>query len=303
MNKPRILIYGKTGQLGQALLRALAPMAEVYAVGRDACDLTNQRSILSMADAVEPDLIINAAAYTAVDKAESDALNALTVNSKAPQTMARAAQRRGIPFIHFSTDYVFAGDQPGYYRESDPVRPLTAYGQGKARGEEFVLSECDRALVLRTSWVFSAHGQNFLNTMLRLAAERDTLRVVADQEGTPTSAEWLAEVTVRLCLKLLAGEPVPYGLYHLSAEGATTWHAYTQFLLTEAMARGYQSRINPTAVIPLTTADYPTPARRPQNSKLDCTLFRTTFPDIPHPDWQTQVRQVLDFKFAKKDSQ
>ncbi|WP_323140475.1 dTDP-4-dehydrorhamnose reductase [Massilia phyllosphaerae] len=289
----KILVTGKNGQVGFELQRALAPLGEVVAVDHADCDLAQPDAIRQLVRSVAPDVIVNPAAYTAVDKAESDTATAFAVNTQAPQVLAEEAAKLGAFVIHYSTDYVFNGGKDGLYAEEDTPDPQSVYGQSKLDGEKALAAANPRHLVLRTSWVVGAHGGNFAKTMLRLAAERERLTVVADQFGAPTSAALLADLTAHLVRQhQRSSEVFPYGTYHVVAGGHTSWCDYAKFVIGEALAAGKPLKATPEAVAPLATADYLTPAKRPANSRLDTSRFRETF-GLHLPHWQEGVRQVL----------
>lgn len=290
----KLLLTGKNGQVGFELQRALAPLGEVVAVNHAECDLSDQAAIRRLVQATQPDIIINPAAYTAVDKAESEPDLAYAVNATAPGVFGEAAQETGALVIHYSTDYVFDGTKQGAYSESDLPNPQSIYGKSKLAGEQALQTSGARHLILRTSWVFAAHGNNFAKTMLRLAAERDSLNVVADQFGAPTSAALLADVTAHM-IGRYQREGVadfPYGLYHLVAGGLTTWHAYAQTVITAALAAGKPLKLSPDNIKAITTADYPLPAPRPANSALDTGKLKQSF-GLTLPDWQHGLDHVL----------
>jgi dTDP-4-dehydrorhamnose reductase len=294
----KILLTGKNGQLGFELQRALAPLGELVAVGQSDCDLADAAALRALVRAVAPDVIVNPAAYTAVDKAESDQSTAFAVNAEAPRILGEEGARLGALVLHYSTDYVFDGRKDGAYHEDDTPDPQSVYGRSKLDGEQALAAANARHLILRTSWVVGAHGGNFAKTMLRLAAERDHLKVVADQIGAPTSAALLADLSAQLVRQHAregaGGVPggFPYGIYHIAAAGETTWYDYARFVIGEAIAAGKPMQATPDAIAPLTTEQYPTPARRPLNSRLDTHRFRTTF-GLRLPPWQDGVRHVL----------
>lgn len=290
----RLLLTGCNGQLGFELQRSLAPLAEVIAISRDDCDLSDETALRALIQEIEPDGIVNPAAYTAVDKAESDAELARKINSDAPRIMGEEATKCGAFVFHYSTDYVFEGVGDQFYKESDPTNPQNVYGQTKLEGEHALLSVCQRSLIMRTSWVVGAHGGNFAKTMLKLASERDSLSVVADQFGAPTSAALLADVTAQLIgrIKHQGDEVFPYGLYHVAASGVTNWYEYAQFVIAEAIKTGKSMKVLPEVFKPITTADYPVPAKRPANSRLDTNHFQNAF-DLRLPDWKLGVSHVL----------
>ena len=290
----RILLLGKNGQVGWELQRALAPLGEVVALDRrtvPAADLSDPESLAALVREVKPDVIVNAAAHTAVDKAEGEAALARAVNTTAPAVLAREAAALGAWLVHYSTDYVFDGSGTAPWTESAPVAPLSVYGQTKADGEAAIrLSGC-RHLVFRTSWVYAARGGNFAKTMLRLARERDRLTVVADQFGAPTGADLIADVTAH-ALRTAVSRPEVSGTYHLVAAGETSWHGYARHVIEHARAAGQDLRVATDAIEPVATSAFPTPARRPANSRLDTTRLRNTF-GLTLPSWQSGVERLL----------
>lgn len=290
----KILVSGRNGQVGFELQRALAPLGEVVAVEQKDCNLTDVEAIRELVRRVAPDVIVNPAAYTAVDKAEADEATAFAVNARAPGVLGEEAARLGALVVHFSTDYVFDGSKDGSYSEDDQPDPQSVYGSTKYAGEKALANANARHLILRTSWVVGAHGGNFAKTMLRLAAEREQLNVVADQFGAPTSAAVLADLTAHLIRQYQreGADGFPYGTYHVAASGETSWCDYARFVIGEALAAGKELKASPQTVMPLATAQYPTPARRPANSRLDTSRFRTTF-GLRLPPWQESVRHVL----------
>ncbi|ARN22628.1 dTDP-4-dehydrorhamnose reductase [Piscinibacter gummiphilus] len=290
----KILLLGKNGQVGWELQRALAPLGDVIALDRrttPAADLSDPESLAALVRDVRPDAIVNAAAHTAVDKAESEAALARAVNTTAPAVLAREAAALGAWLVHYSTDYVFDGSGTAPWTESAPVAPLSVYGQTKADGEAAIrLSGC-RHLVFRTSWVYAARGGNFAKTMLRLARERDRLTVVADQFGAPTGADLIADVTAH-ALRTAVSRPEVSGTYHLVAAGETSWHGYARHVIEHARAAGQEIRVPADAIEPVPTSAFPTPARRPANSRLDTTRLRNTF-GLTLPSWQSGVDRLL----------
>jgi dTDP-4-dehydrorhamnose reductase len=281
----RILLTGATGQVGHALAPLLARLGHLTRATRADLDLADPTNVARKVTAWAPDIIVNAAAFTAVDAAEQDRELAFRVNADAPGIIARTAAARGALLVHFSTDYVFSGTGRRPYREDDPTGPCNAYGASKLAGEEAIRASGARHLILRTAWVYGAYGQNFARTMLRLARERETLRVVADQRGAPTWAGRLAATTAQL----LQHAAPPSGTYHLTNAGETTWYDFAVALLAADPAR-HEQRCR--AVEPITTADYPTPARRPPYSVLDTSLIQRTF-GITLPDWRDDVPRAL----------
>jgi len=290
----KILLTGKDGQVGFELVRALAPLGEVVAVGRGDCDLSDGEALRTLVRTVAPDIIVNPAAYTAVDKAESEPDMAFSLNARAPGILGEEAARLDALMIHYSTDYVFDGAGQAPWTEADTPAPQSVYGSSKLAGERVLRETCPCHLILRTSWVLGSHGGNFAKTMLRLGAERDRLTVVDDQFGAPTSAALLADLTAHL-VRQYAREGVntfPYGTYHVAAAGETSWYAYARFVLEAAQQAGQQLRAGPDEVLPVTSSAYPTVARRPANSRLDTSLFRHTF-GLRLPPWQEGVHEVL----------
>lgn len=273
----KILLFGSTGQIGRELVRVLPPLGDLHIVDRTQCDLARPQTVLNVMNVVRPTIVINAAAYTAVDKAETEQTLSMRVNAEAPGVMAAEARRQGALFVHYSSDYVFDGRKDGSYVEHDPVNPLSAYGRSKLAGERAVHQAGGDYLILRTSWIYAAHGRNFLRTMLRLAAEGEKLRVVADQFGAPTSARLVAESTAMILRQDIARRRLNCfegGLFHLTAAGATSWHGFASAIVAAAGRPSKPHAFPPTLpcpnVIPITTAEYPLPAPRPANSRLNC---------------------------------
>ncbi len=288
-----MLVTGRNGQIGWELARALQPLGDVVAVGRDQADLAAPDSLRPLVLRERPDVIVNAAAYTAVDKAESEPDLALRINGDAPAALAQVALETGALLIHFSTDYVFDGASNGRYVEDDPPNPSNAYGRSKLAGERAIADSGCRYAILRTQWVFGAHGGNFLRTLLRLAGEREHLRVVADQFGAPTSARLVADVTAQLLGRRAAGGESPTGVYHLAAAGRTSWHEYASFIVETARAL---PRLAPSLKVKtieaIPASDYPLPAKRPANSCFDCGKLERTF-GLRLPSWQRGVALCL----------
>ncbi|WP_298289821.1 dTDP-4-dehydrorhamnose reductase [Thiomonas sp.] len=295
MSAPRILLLGADGQVGWELRRSLLPLGDVLPCTRQQADFSDLPALRALLDREQPSLIVNAAAYTAVDQAESDPAAAQRINAEAPAVLADYAAASGAWLLHYSTDYVFDGRKPEPYVETDAPNPQSAYGRSKLEGEQAIAASGCRHLILRTSWVYAARGGNFAKTMLRLAAERERLRVIADQFGAPTSAELIADVTA-LLIQRLRHDPQAErlsGLYHLTAQGATSWHGYARLVIEHARRRGWALRCVPENIDAITTADYPLPAPRPANSRLDCSKLQTTF-DLHLPPWPTQVQRLID---------
>jgi dTDP-4-dehydrorhamnose reductase len=261
---------------------------------------TKPHLISDLVQAIRPSVIVNASAYTAVDKAESETEQSRTLNAVVPGLLAQAANDVGACMVHYSTDYVFDGTKKGSYQEQDQTNPLSVYGQTKLQGEQAVTKACARHLIMRTCWVVSAHGGNFLKTMLKLGLERDHLRVVADQIGAPTSAKLIAQTTTQLLetMLLAPGTDPRWGLYHLAASGQTSWFYYAQYVLSQARARGWPIKVADENIEAIATADYPVAAPRPHNSKLNTSKIRQTF-NVVLPDWTEGVDDVLAELFTQ----
>lgn len=292
----KILLLGKDGQVGWELQRSLAPLGELVACGRSEADLEQPEALRQLVRRVQPDIILNAAAYTAVDKAESEAARAQQINAAAAGLLADEASRCNAWLVHYSTDYVFDGENPLPYAEEDATNPLSVYGKTKLEGEQLIRNAHARHLIFRTSWVYAARGGNFAKTMLRLAKERDELKVIADQFGAPTSAELIADVTALVLYRIIqSGEAAAAfaGTYHLTANGHTTWHGYAQYVLELAQGHGLALKATATNVQPIPTTAYPTPAARPKNSRLNTTRLTSTF-GIHLPDWRYHVQRLID---------
>lgn len=294
MKRPRILLTGGTGQVGWELARALAPLAEVWAPGRAVLDLADAESVRRGFRDAAPALVVNAGAHTAVDRAEGEPELARALNAVAPAVLAEEAARAGVPLVHISTDYVFDGSKGAPYTEDDPPAPLGVYGRTKREGEEAVRAAGGAHLVLRTGWVYGTRGHNFMRTMLRLARERDELRVVSDQVGAPTWSRLLAEGTAAILASLRVGRAweIPRearGIYHLTAGGETSWHGFAEAILAADPDRGAQRA---RCVIPVTTEEYPTPAPRPRYSVLATERAEREF-GVALPHWTEQLRLCL----------
>ena len=292
----RILLLGSRGQVGWELQRALAPLGELTALGRRGtgpwqADLSQPERLAPMLDALAPQLIVNAAAHTAVDRAESEPGLAHAINAAAPGELARWAAAHDATLVHYSSDYVFDGSGHTARSEDAPTGPLSVYGRSKLAGEEAIRASGCRHLILRTSWVYAARGGNFARTMLRLAAERDELKVIADQVGAPTGAELLADVTAH-ALRALAVDPTLAGTYHCAAAGETSWHGYACHVIEWARAHGHPVKVAPDAIRAIPTADYPTAAARPLNSRLDTSRLQRAF-GLRMPPWQQGVERML----------
>jgi dTDP-4-dehydrorhamnose reductase len=292
----KILVTGANGQLGWELSRCLQPLGEVIALDRRGADLAQPETLPAVVAAIGPDVIVNAAAYTAVDRAETEEDLATRINGTAVGVLARAARARGALFLHYSTDYVFPGDKSGTYLEDDVTSPLNAYGRSKRAGEEALLDLGGDWLTLRTTWVYAARGGNFLRTMLRLAQEREVLRVVADQVGAPTTARWLAETSAFVVDRALderrAGT-FRSGIYHCSAAGQASWFEFAEAIIAGARKRLDPEAIRTVRIEPIGSSEYPLPARRPHNSLLDMTRFVERFA-LHRTDWHESLELVLD---------
>jgi dTDP-4-dehydrorhamnose reductase len=300
----RILLLGKNGQVGWELQRSLAVLGDVTALDFDTpgpwrADFTDPNALAPMIRALRPDAIVNAAAHTAVDKAESEPELARTINATAPGVIAREAAALGATLVHYSTDYVFDGSGDRPRTEDAPTAPLSVYGRTKLEGEEAIRASGCRHLILRTSWVYAARGGNFARTMLRLAAERDALNVIDDQIGAPTGADLLADVSAH-ALRAVQRQPELAGTYHCVAAGETNWFEYARFVVEWARANGHPVKVMPDAIRPVPTTAYPTPARRPLNSRLDTTRLRAAF-GLHLPEWQVGVQRMLAEVLAASD--
>ena len=294
----RILLLGKNGQVGWELQRALGVLGEVVALDRHradtaygelAGDLSDLDSLRATIRAVAPQVIVNAAAYTAVDKAESERALAHTVNALASEVMAQEAKRLDAWLLHYSTDYVFDGSGQAEWTETDTVAPVNYYGATKLEGEQLIQASGCKHLIFRTSWVYAARGNNFAKTMLRLAKDRDELSVIADQTGVPTGADLLADVAVAALQQALRN-PLLAGIYHLAPAGETTWHEYASYVIDFARKQGETLKV--TSVKPISTSEYPTPAKRPSTSRLSTAKLRNSF-SVHLPDWQSGVTRML----------
>ena len=296
MKPSKILLLGKNGQVGWELQRSLAPLGQLTALDRhstDYCgDLSNLEGIADTVRRLQPDTIVNAAAHTAVDRAESEPDLARTLNALAPGVLATEAAKLGAWLVHYSTDYVFDGSGSQPWQETDATAPLSMYGQTKLEGEQRIQAANARHLIFRTSWVYAARGGNFAKTMLRLAKEREQLTVINDQTGAPTGAELLADVTA-LALRSALSAPSLAGIYHLAASGETTWHGYAQYVLAHAQQAGSVLKAGPEAIVAVPTSAFPTPAQRPLNSRLDTHKLQAAF-GLRLPDWQVGVTRMLN---------
>lgn len=283
-----ILISGLHGQVSRELQQRLADLGQLHVLGREQLDLAQPEAIRQQVQALKPDLIINAAAHTAVDQAESEAELAFAINAQAPGIFAEEAQKLGIPLIHYSTDYVFDGNKDAPYSEDDLPNPLGVYGQSKLAGEQAISAVGGQHLILRTSWVYSRHGRNFLLTMQRLLQEKPELRIVADQIGAPTWAGTIALSTRALIERWQAGQAGAWGIYHLTAQGETSWFGFAQAIAEQLKAQGLPCA----RLLPIASSEYPTPARRPLNSRLDCSRLQREW-QVSQPHWQQALIDCL----------
>ncbi|RJX30674.1 MAG: dTDP-4-dehydrorhamnose reductase [Oxalobacter sp.] len=288
----KLLVFGGGGQVGHELQRTLKPLGEVVALDQQDADLTNLENLRTVLYAQSPGVIVNAAAYTAVDKAESEPALAQTINADAVRVMADYARYNGSLLVHYSTDYVFDGEKQGAYLENDLANPLSVYGKTKRAGEEAVQDAGCHYFIFRTSWVYSAHGANFIKTILRLAKERDDLNIVSDQIGAPTSAELIADITA-LAILAWQADILPEGVYHLTASGETSWHGLASYVLDRAIAKGMKLNLDSSKIRPIPTEDYPLPAKRPKNSLLDNGKL-TGHLGFQMPDWKIHTERVID---------
>lgn len=287
----KFLVIGRSGQLARSLMELPLPEGvALAAVGRPECDVTDREGVAAAVERAAPDVVVNAAAYTHVDRAESEEAEAFAVNAEGVGNIGRAAAAAGAPVVHISTDYVYDGQKAEPYVETDPVSPISAYGRSKLAGELALAAEQPRHVILRSAWVYSAHGSNFVRTMLRHGAERPRLAVVDDQFGNPTSAASLAEAILAIAARIGGSPPEgAWGVYHAAASGETTWYGFARAIFEVAAARGMAVP----EVVPISTADYPTKARRPANSRLDCSKLAATF-GVRLPDWREGVAAVVE---------
>ena len=288
----KILLTGKNGQVGFALHKKLASLGEIIATNHDMLDLSDPQAIRIFIDQRKPDIIINPAAYTKVDQAQNEPELAFQINAIAPQVLAEKASELNIPIIHFSTDYVFDGLKHEPYLETDEVNPQSVYGQSKWQGEEAIRNQ-KKHIILRTSWVFGSHGQNFLKTILKLIQEKTSLNVVSDQIGTPTSNEVLADVTYKI-VEAIFNDPdfKDFGTYHMTLDNETNWYRYACFITDEAKRLGFQTLMTSKDIKAVSTDAYPTLAKRPMNSRLDTTKIKKTFMlELSH--WEVEVKRIL----------
>lgn len=288
----RVLITGCYGQVGHCLVQQLTGKAELLAVDREQLDITNEGAVIDAVAEFKPDVIINAAAHTAVDKAEEELELSYAINRDGPKYLAKAASKIGAAILHISTDYVFAGSKDGLYLESDETEPQGVYGKSKLAGEEAVIEACSKHVILRTAWVFGQHGNNFVKTMLRLAKDRDSLGIVGDQFGGPTYAGDIAKALVTITNQIVKGNDVEYGVYHFSGAPHVSWFEFAQAIFNEAVEQ------NVLATAPqlnsITTADFPTPAKRPENSKLNTNKITQGF-NIQASDWRSALADIKPY--------
>ncbi|UYO94039.1 dTDP-4-dehydrorhamnose reductase [Pollutimonas sp. M17] len=287
----KILLTGKNGQLGTELRRSLLPFGELACLGRKEADMQDLAALRRAVRDQAPDIIVNAAAYTAVDKAETDEAAALQVNASAVALLADYAHSTRGLLVHYSSDYVFDGGKAGPYTETDAANPLSVYGRSKRLGEEAIMNSGCKALILRTSWVYSAQGGNFVKTVFRLARERDSLNIVADQIGAPTSAELLADVTA-LAIAAKRQGILPSGIYHLAASGETSWHELAVYIVRRLSGMGANLRLSAERIRPITTEEYPLPAKRPKNSRLHTGKLSAAL-GLQLPDWRIHLDRAM----------
>jgi dTDP-4-dehydrorhamnose reductase len=288
----KILLTGKNGQVGFELKKKLSTLGEVIATGREELDLASPDAIRAIIDQTKPDIIINPAAYTAVDKAESEPDLAYQINTLAPEVLASMATELDIPLVHFSTDYVFDGLKKGAYIETDITNPQSVYGKTKYDGEEKIRTHA-KHVILRTSWVFGVHGNNFLKTILSLIQEKESLNIVGDQWGSPASASMLSDVTFKIVDTILKNKNFnDYGTYHVTSEGETNWFDYASLISSEAMKLNIKVTCAPNKIHPILSSEYPTAAKRPLNSRLNTDKLKKTFMlELPH--WESEVKRVI----------
>ena len=292
----KILLLGPNGQVGWELQRSLASLGKVIAIGRQggdglAGDLSNPETLAGTVKTVSPDIIVNAAAYTAVDRAESEPEQTRLINAEGPARLAQEAKRTSAWLVHYSTDYVFNGTGSTPWQEDDPTGPINVYGQTKLEGEEAIRQTGCHHLIFRTSWVYAAHGKNFIHTMLKLASERENLNVIDDQIGAPTGAELIADVTAH-AIRSVHGNSNLAGIYHLAASGETTWFDYARLIIGSGVRAGMNLKVSGEDIMPVPSERFPTPAPRPRNSRLDCSRLEQAF-GLKLPDWKKGVQRVI----------
>lgn len=287
----KILLLGKDGQVGRELCRSLLPLGKLTALGRAELDLHNFKALKQILEEIKPDLIVNAAAYTAVDKAETDTINAYQINETMVAQLADFAKDHNATLVHYSTDYVFDGAKKGSYLETDATNPLNVYGASKLAGEQAIVQSGCRGYIFRTSWVFSAHGFNFIKTILRLAKEKNELSIVSDQYGAPTSAELISDVTLLAIIAAHRDQLRP-GIYHLTASGLTSWYDLASYIMQQSITKCIDFKLDPSKIHPILTEAYPLPAIRPKNSLLNTTNLSSNL-NIILPDWRIYVNRLL----------
>lgn len=291
-----ILLFGKDGQLGWELQRSLSPLGKVHAVGRHEVDLSDTDTIRNIIMRVKPNIIVNAAAYTAVDKAEEDQDNCFAINTDAVAVMAEEAQKMDALIVHYSTDYVFDGSKNDPYVETDPVHPLSIYGKSKYQGERSIEQSGANYLIFRTTWMYATKGNNFAKTIIKLAGQREELQIVNDQFGAPTSAELVADVTALALYKIQNDPAVKQqynGIYHLSATGNTSWYEYARYVLELSRKAGIPIKVQPQNLQGVPAANYPAPAKRPRNSHLNTDKLTSTF-GVILPDWKYHIQRLIE---------
>lgn len=289
----KFLITGAKGQVGHCLTQQLTGKAEILAVDRDELDITDQSAVKKIVETFKPDVIINAAAHTAVDRAESEVELSEAINVKGPQYLAEAANEIGAVILHISTDYVFEGTGTGEYKEDDQTNPQGVYGRTKLEGEIAVQQANSRSIILRTAWVFGEHGHNFVKTMLRLAKDRDSLGIVGDQFGGPTYAGDIAKTLIEIANQILAGKENAFGVYHFTGKPYVSWYEFAKAIFAEAELQNILEK-SP-LINSITTSDYPTPAKRPANSRLDLTKIKQVF-NIEPSDWQKALKNIKAYQ-------
>ena len=291
----KIFITGKNGQVGFDLLRALSPLGDVYSFSSLECNLGNEEQLRKLIKEIRPNIIVNAAAYTDVDKAEEQSDLAYAINSRGVRIIAQEAEKLNSIVIHYSTDYVFDGSKSGPYTEDDEPNPQNVYGASKYAGELELLNNCSRSIILRTTWVASAHGNNFLKTILKLSFEKDELKVISDQKGAPTSSSLIADFTAHIIHIITRPNDEKnsyYGLFHLASSGFTSWYSYAAFVVSKARELGIKTKINVDCIYPIKSKEYITPAVRPMNSCLNTEKIRSTF-NLKIPEWESEVKNIL----------
>ena len=291
MKIKKILLFGKDGQVGQALCEVLANQYQLVAVGKNELDLENTKLIKQMIEDVSPDYLINAAAYTKVDQAEDENLLAVNINKVATEVMAKKTNTLGIPMIYYSTDYIFDGSNSNPYKEDDKPNPISFYGSSKLQGEKVVKVNNPKHIILRTSWVFSPHGNNFVKTIIKLAKSKSSLSVVSDQQGCPTSSRWIAKSTNKILNKLQ--EKNCYGTYHVVCDGVTNWFTFAQNILLMLEKKSYDKKLEFNQLTPIKSSKYPSKAKRPKNSVLSYKKLKSLL-DISPPSWKNELNSVID---------